>query len=796
MPNVWFVGGNVEIGNVGGQRVISRQDWAEHGVNADAVTWNHYNGWSVPHDVFTNDQLAILANDHEFLLGQEGPRLVPQPKTLDEFYKSGYIYYKRIKDFYDQLVNGDGDVVGPPGPIGPKGDTGVPGPPGPAGPPGIGAIGAKGDKGDPGPPGPQGPAGTGGSGGTELNVYRVDDFGADPTGVNNSDSALQAARAALGNKPGIIEFSSGTYIINWFGLNQENGKTLDVRQGVRGQGSGQTEIIYKGLGAFIEMRNLSWDFWTASTRSGGVTGLTITGWYQNNNDTYGIRYGDINGMFIADVDVNGFNRPGCAGLYGDNVVAWSERANITMSVEQCTTCFLFEGSPGGGNSLGTSFDYSTYDLTFVAVENQDAFVLRSTPGGPDVHMNGVNLRLTGNCNNAAAGGTNSGSLMVVGPTNTDGASFSGELHVNVETSGYADGVCHKDFVLGTGPDWQVTSHVTAFGSINLIPYSGANFAQGTATARTFVFAGLLKNSPSLGTTTPSQAFQPLGVVTQARSSYWYAPSNAVQMIYVRDATSGTFRLNYAGVNTLPIPYNATVTQVFNALSAIPALAGQITVSKAQARFINGYYANEIGFGVTFDKGTLSETFVPTITYDQTNLTGNVDVVIRNTGSPNKTLTVYVPEGNIGVIQAFPGTYRLNFSSGNITDQNGVDKDMQFGLAQLDIWIIQPTTGGNVILEPPYFAPSAYLGASYNFKWIDGIEPVLSTTPDDLDVIRLSTYNFNVWIGQHITKRTSAIVSPPASATSPGVPGQIAYDTGYQYTCVASNTWKRTAITNW
>lgn len=37
---------------------------------------------------------------------------------------------------------------------------------------------------------------------------------------------------------------------------------------------------------------------------------------------------------------------------------------------------------------------------------------------------------------------------------------------------------------------------------------------------------------------------------------------------------------------------------------------------------------------------------------------------------------------------------------------------------------------------------------------------------------------------------------PASASSPGVAGQIRYANGYLYVCVASNSWQRVAIATW
>lgn len=41
-----------------------------------------------------------------------------------------------------------------------------------------------------------------------------------------------------------------------------------------------------------------------------------------------------------------------------------------------------------------------------------------------------------------------------------------------------------------------------------------------------------------------------------------------------------------------------------------------------------------------------------------------------------------------------------------------------------------------------------------------------------------------------------VVSAPATATSPGDPGQFAWDIQYLYVCVAQNTWKRVSIETW
>ncbi len=48
----------------------------------------------------------------------------------------------------------------------------------------------------------------------------------------------------------------------------------------------------------------------------------------------------------------------------------------------------------------------------------------------------------------------------------------------------------------------------------------------------------------------------------------------------------------------------------------------------------------------------------------------------------------------------------------------------------------------------------------------------------------------------LRKLNAASSSPPAGASSPGTPPQIAYDSMYLYVCVATDTWVRTALASW
>lgn len=44
-------------------------------------------------------------------------------------------------------------------------------------------------------------------------------------------------------------------------------------------------------------------------------------------------------------------------------------------------------------------------------------------------------------------------------------------------------------------------------------------------------------------------------------------------------------------------------------------------------------------------------------------------------------------------------------------------------------------------------------------------------------------------------QTASMVAP-AAADSPGTQGQIAYELGFLYICVAPDTWERVAVTTW
>lgn len=69
-------------------------------------------------------------------------------------------------------------------------------------------------------------------------------------------------------------------------------------------------------------------------------------------------------------------------------------------------------------------------------------------------------------------------------------------------------------------------------------------------------------------------------------------------------------------------------------------------------------------------------------------------------------------------------------------------------------------------------------------------PVAGLQVFDTTLNELYLYNGTAWV------LTPQIVSAPATASSTGVAGQIAYDSSYFYVCTATNTWVRTALATW
>ncbi len=119
------------------------------------------------------------------------------------------------------------------------------------------------------------------------------------------------------------------------------------------------------------------------------------------------------------------------------------------------------------------------------------------------------------------------------------------------------------------------------------------------------------------------------------------------------------------------------------------------------------------------------------------------------------------------------TTGVAFSAVNTSNANGISSSSVNGFA------IQALSQGigNAIVSNVSTAGSgnAYVGQN------NGVN---TFTVDKTGVISGSQY------------RLSALNTAPASATAAGVLGEIRYDANYMYLCVATNTWKRSALVTW
>lgn len=151
----------------------------------------------------------------------------------------------------------------------------------------------------------------------------------------------------------------------------------------------------------------------------------------------------------------------------------------------------------------------------------------------------------------------------------------------------------------------------------------------------------------------------------------------------------------------------------------------------------------------------------------------------NTGSAD--IVTYSSAGNDTAGWADMGFTGNNFSDSNYTITGKND----------GYFIVKPETGalgGNLVL--------ATSSGSFNDVVI-GVGSFFSNAV----VARFhgNTSNsgtFTVGVTTNVPNLIVSTGTAPSTASSAGTKGQIAYDTSYVYVCVATNTWKRSALTTW
>ena len=266
-------------------------------------------------------------------------------------------------------------------------------------------------------------------------VFYLDDYGADPSGVNLSDSAWAAAYSAatnalLAHSGAMIIAGAGTYLFSV-------GKVVitDSRIGFLGQGNAATMIFSTGNnGILLQFNGLTGGPGNAAAPIGG---FTVYGW-SGGNGLSGIQYGDRANWHLVDVTATGFNGTNGRGFWFRDTIGLSEGSYMVLNADQNTINYDFDTSGGGVGS----FDYSSFFLHLVAttVGGISATGLRFSAGQ---HCFGGRIHLVGNAS-ATTGLTTT--VVAVGTSGSDTARIQAcDLHVMVEADTSAGTV--KDIVV-------------------------------------------------------------------------------------------------------------------------------------------------------------------------------------------------------------------------------------------------------------------------------------------------------------------------------------------------------------
>jgi len=72
-----------------------------------------------------------------------------------------------------------------------------------------------------------------------------------------------------------------------------------------------------------------------------------------------------------------------------------------------------------------------------------------------------------------------------------------------------------------------------------------------------------------------------------------------------------------------------------------------------------------------------------------------------------------------------------------------------------------------------------------------------TSRTEIDLTPPDEYqDLQIWLSRNFERVVSFAEQAPASASATGLKNQIAYDDDYIYVCIATDTWKRAALSTW
>lgn len=334
--------------------------------------------------------------------------------------------------------------------------------------------------------------------------------GADPTGASFSDTALAAAKTALGSGPGnIVIATPGTYKF-------ANSYTFGPSQGlVSMAGSGNLAVILSYTGNSVFIHTYDSAFNTSNTSplpspGGTFTGFTIDG-TSAGSAAKAFQLGDQN-LPNVNIGVRNFTGATAIGGWLCNQVGWTNYGSIVISTENCTNHVVFDNAGTGGATFGgTDFVFNQ-----TVQPNQKGIIVQNAcqPTGGNFQLYGGYL----------GGTTNSGRVLSIGEDGSNaGFRNMSSFVVNVEADSSSGTVGPVTIALGGSAYFMQNSGQLTFRNFS------ANFQASTGLAAyRFSFTGWIQSD-----TTDSVLGNPgtngYGLVTQGGSLWTFGPTDATHI---------------------------------------------------------------------------------------------------------------------------------------------------------------------------------------------------------------------------------------------------------------------------
>ena len=630
---------------------------------------------------------------------------------------------------------------------------------------------------------------------------------ADAYGVTTINQSTTPINTTAGQ--GTFQFwaAAGYYVVQAYGPGIIGQLVYGIAIGGGGGG---------GIGGTLAANQIG--FGTASNTLGGSPNLTFNGTTSNfsANTSGGIQFTDssLTGISLFSTAASGGGIQLTSRGAGINLFA-NTASGGTYITDEGQGIDLYASSPTSplvdiwiGKTDGTSTN-PTFDLNMRGTGTSNGITIEnnSTTVGGGIYLN-----------------DNSGGGIDLTATNSGGLFFE-----STGTTGYVDfensGNGGTRIVDTGGGGITITTLTTTPGNIDITALGSLTLTAFNGTAE-----------PIMLPTTTGTAGQALitdgGAPQQTSWATIISGSFAAGQVAFASGTSaltGSASLTFSGTNLTVPEITTSRVQTLGGMPYINMPAnGDLAIAGANTGSIT-FFETNLGFGggagqividlyrtgvsphgvwMKDDAGTQSFFW----SNDDGSLTLRSETAVGDTltsvvisGSPPSVATYFgtiidggsnVLTGKLVAINGFSnagnnGTFTVTGSSGGYITVALTTQVNETHAATLDLNWSNPA----ITMEGSWWNGSAAVLDSTT------IQNVIGTGPTPTSVLTISNTGAYAWGGVSVlgqlTATTTVIQSnPPASSSAAGVAGTITWDANYIYQCIATNTWKRTAISTW